>query len=178
MIIFISSFGFTVIFFILILIGLCIVQGFTPALEWFSEHQIGILITVLLVAVIVSIVYTHFDNIESKERGSAGALGYINRILLIPPAIVASVEIIVSLLSDFADWSLLAILFLGIFLLCIGALLSSLILIFVYGIVVAGSQIIYEFTGKIGLVIYTILLAALESYFIYSWGLFSFFFDF
>lgn len=178
MIIFISSFGLILIIFTLVLIGLGIVNGFSFVFEWLAVHQTGVMITVLLVTIIASIIFTHFFNIEDDKRGSAGILGYINRILLIPPAIVASVEIIVSLLSDFADWSLLAILFLGTLMLLIGTLISMLILCFVYGIVVSGSKMIYLFTGKIGLAIYTFILAAIEFYFIYRWGIFSFIFDF
>lgn len=177
MIIFISSFGFLLIIFTLVIIGLGIVNGFTSVFEWLSVHETGFMIGVLIVSIIASVIYTRFLNIDDDHRGSAGIIGYINRILLIPPAIVASVEIMVSILSDFSDWSLLAILFLGTLLVLVTTLISILILGFVYFVVIRGSEMIYLFTGKIGLIIYTVVLAAIEFYFLYRWQIFWVFID-
>lgn len=177
MIIFISSFGFLLIIFTLVIIGLGIVNGFTSVFEWLSVHETGFMIGVLIVSIIASVIYTRFLNIDDDQRGSAGIIGYINRILLIPPAIVASVEIMVSILSDFSDWSLLAILFLGTLLVLVTTLISILILGFVYFVVIRGSEMIYLLTGKIGLIIYTVVLAAIEFYFLYRWQIFWVFID-
>lgn len=174
MIIFISSFAADVLIICIAILIMGIIKGFDPMFEWLDTNQLTIAIIVLVLSVIVSLIYTHFENIYSKEKGSAGILGYINRMLLVPPLIVAAIDIIIEVLSGFADMNIVILLFAGVFMLGITVLISIAILFLAYFVVIKGSEIVFEITGKIGLVLYTILLAGIEVYFLYKFDFLPF----
>lgn len=174
MIIFISSFAIDVLIIFIAILIMGMIKGFNPMFEWFDTNQLTIAIIVLALSVIVSLIYTHFENIYSKEKGSAGILGYINRMLLVPPLIVVAIDIIIEILSSFADMNIVILLFVGVLMLCLTCLISLAILFFAYFVIIKGSEIVFELTGKIGLVIYTILLAGIEAYCLYKFDFLPF----
>lgn len=175
MIIFISWYAIFTVVILVFLLLFGVIDGLGPLFEWIDENLIIIQIIVLVLAIIVTIAYTHYRNVGDDEdgypceRGSAGALGYINRILLVPPVVTVSISWVLSILSDFNGESFLYILFIGTLLFLLSMMIAIIILGFVYFIAVGGSNLIYVFTGKIGLIIYTVVVGAIEFYFLYRW---------
>lgn len=172
-----NIFGLVILIAVAILVACGIINGFTPLFGWLDAHETGVLIAVVIVSIIASIIYTRFSNFYDKEKGSAGIWGYLNRVILIPPVMVMSIGTLVSVLSDMSGRNLLTILFMGLLLiiLCFG--LSLLMLSVGYFLTVKGSELFFALLGKIGLVIYTIIIALIEFFLLCRWEFLPFLTD-